>query len=335
MMQKMKNSTLNILKGIACFSVVLLHCSFPGIFGKIIYGIARFAVPLFFAISGYYVYSNDSQKVIQRLPKKIKHIGTMFVGTEILYFLWHCIQYTILTGSIRGAIKWIASSFSFKNLVDFIIFQRTYIGDVSWFLVALILCYIVTFIIAKNNLWEKSFLLIPVLFLINVFLGEIAPFFKIKTEWYWCSNFWLMGFPCYALGFYIKINEHRLVQVLTDKKILAILIFSILLNLIERVLTEASQFFISNILFMFACFIYSIKNPTNFQNKKLAQVLSIIGEKYAFGVYILHPIVRDIFWMIAEYLGVAVQPIWNWILPILVFGMSICIAMISSICKRN
>lgn len=238
-------------------------------------------------------------------------------------------------GTINGAKEWIISLLSTRNVLYFIAFQRTVIGDVSWFLVALIWCYVVTFAIAKKNIWTKTFPLIPILLLLNVFLGEVAPFMGIKTEWYWCSNFWLMGFPCYALGYYIRINEHRLVRGLKDKKILVILFSSILLNLIERVLTEASQFFISNILFMFACFIYSIKNPTNFQNKKLAQVLSIIGEKYAFGVYILHPIVRDIFWMIAEYLGVAVQPIWNWILPILVFGMSICIAMISSICERN
>lgn len=334
-MKKTRNSTLSALKGIACFSVVMLHCAFPGMVGKIIYGIARFAVPLFFAISGYYVYSCNSKDVIRRLPKKIEHIVLLFLETELIYGLWHCIQYSIQVGTINGAKEWIISLLSTRNVLYFIVFQRTVIGDVSWFLVALIWCYVVTFAIAKKNIWTKTFPLIPILLLLNVFLGEVAPFMGIKTEWYWCSNFWLMGFPCYALGYYIRINEHRLVRGLKDKKILMILFSSILLNLIERVLTEASQFFISNILFMFACFIYSIKNPTNFQNKKLAQVLSIIGEKYAFGVYILHPIVRDIFWMIAEYLGVAVQPIWNWILPILVFGMSICIAMISSICKRN
>ena len=78
-MKKTRNSTLNALKGIACFSVVMLHCAFPGMVGKIIYGIARFAVPLFFAISGYYVYSCNSKDVIRRLPKKNRtHSITIF-----------------------------------------------------------------------------------------------------------------------------------------------------------------------------------------------------------------------------------------------------------------
>ena len=42
-----ENKSINLLKGIACLIVVLLHCPFPGIVGDaIIYGI-RFSVPIF------------------------------------------------------------------------------------------------------------------------------------------------------------------------------------------------------------------------------------------------------------------------------------------------
>lgn len=87
-MKKTRNSTLNALKGIACFSVIMLHCAFPGMVGKIIYGIARFAVPMFFAISGYYVYSCNSKDVIQRLPKKNRtHSITIFRNRVNLQFV--------------------------------------------------------------------------------------------------------------------------------------------------------------------------------------------------------------------------------------------------------
>lgn len=326
--KKTRNSTLNALKGIACFSVVMLHCAFPGMVGKIIYGIARFAVPLFFAISGYYVYSCNSKDVIRRLPKKIEHIVLLFLETELIYGLWHCIQYSIQVGTIHGAKEWILSLLSTRNILYFIVFQRTVIGDVSWFLVALIWCYIVTFAIAKKDIWTKTFLLIPILLLLNVFLGEVAPFMGIKTEWYWCSNFWLLGFPCYALGYYIKINEEKMTRILTESTIITIIIMSVLLNLIERVLTNASQLFVSNIPFMIVCFVYCIKFPIIFQNNKLVKAISIIGEKCSFGVYILHPIIRDIFRMLAKYFGIASQPIWNWILPILVFASSVCVNLL-------
>ena len=327
-MKRKKNSTLNALKGLACFSVVMLHCSFPGLVGKLIYGIARFAVPLFFAISGYYVYSNDSEKVIQKLPQKIKHIGLMFFGTEILYFLWHCFQYSVQVGTIQGAKEWICSLVSVKNLIYFIVFQRTVVGDISWFLVALIICYFVTFTIAKKNIWIKTFPLIPLLFLINLFLGEVAPFFDIETQWYWCSNFLLLGFPCYALGYYIKINEFKITQALTKSKIKKILFLTVFLNLIERVVTYASQLFISNILFMFGCFVYCIKYPTKFKRDKLVMQLSVLGDKYSFGVYILHPIIRDIYGMIFEMFKLNNNMIILWIRPIIVFWVSILVAYI-------
>ena len=60
-----KNQRLNIVKAIACASVIVLHCPFPGIVGKILYGFARFAVPFFFMVSGYFVYADDAEKVIR------------------------------------------------------------------------------------------------------------------------------------------------------------------------------------------------------------------------------------------------------------------------------
>lgn len=45
-----RNHSLNVLEGIACFSVVMLHCGFPGVVGKVIYGIARFAVLPFYIV---------------------------------------------------------------------------------------------------------------------------------------------------------------------------------------------------------------------------------------------------------------------------------------------
>lgn len=45
--------SLNCAKGIACIFVILIHCTFPGIVGEMLRAIARFAVPLFFTVTGY------------------------------------------------------------------------------------------------------------------------------------------------------------------------------------------------------------------------------------------------------------------------------------------
>lgn len=54
----MKNRCLNFFKGLGCIFVIFIHFPFPGEIGRIISGLARFAVPLFFMISGYYAYNS-------------------------------------------------------------------------------------------------------------------------------------------------------------------------------------------------------------------------------------------------------------------------------------
>ena len=44
--------SLDCAKGIACIFVILIHCTFPSIVGEILRAIARFAVPLFFTVTG-------------------------------------------------------------------------------------------------------------------------------------------------------------------------------------------------------------------------------------------------------------------------------------------
>lgn len=63
---KTKNDCLNVWKGIAAFAVVLIHCTLPGVPGEIIKGIARFAVPLFFLISGYFAYGREDAVLRRR-----------------------------------------------------------------------------------------------------------------------------------------------------------------------------------------------------------------------------------------------------------------------------
>ena len=73
-MQKIKNHTLDILKVVCSILIVFNHCVFPGTTGEIIKAFSRIAVPIFFLISGYYVFNNPKEKVL----KKCKRIFKIF-----------------------------------------------------------------------------------------------------------------------------------------------------------------------------------------------------------------------------------------------------------------
>lgn len=216
--EKRQNEMLNVLKGLACICVVLLHCELPTILGHMIHCICRFAVPLFFAISGYFIYDDNKTVVKGKIPRKIIHIFKLLLGTELLYLVRYFIEYFIRTRSIGGISIWFVEKFTLKNVIEFLAFQKTIIGDVSWFLVALIYCYIITYFIAGKNNWYRSVAIAPILLGLNIFIGELCPFFlDYAIPWYWCSNFTLLGLPCFILGGYIRMNQDKLIEISKKK----------------------------------------------------------------------------------------------------------------------
>lgn len=85
------NKSVNWLKGVACLLVVLNHFHGDGMWGNIVYTLSNIGVPIFFLISGYYLYNEDDNKVIEKLPKKIIHVTNLIILQTLLniykYFL--------------------------------------------------------------------------------------------------------------------------------------------------------------------------------------------------------------------------------------------------------
>lgn len=83
-----RNSGLDCVKCLAAFCVVCIHVSFPGIMGDIVSLLSRFAVPVFFMITGYY-YSNTRDK--GKVKKQIVKVTVLLLLSMLLYFIWSCL----------------------------------------------------------------------------------------------------------------------------------------------------------------------------------------------------------------------------------------------------
>ena len=60
-MGKEKNMTLELIKLFAAYMVVFIHVMFQGEFGVLVDALARFAVPLFFWVSGFFSYGISTE----------------------------------------------------------------------------------------------------------------------------------------------------------------------------------------------------------------------------------------------------------------------------------
>jgi len=104
MMIDTKNiDSLDCAKGVACIFVILIHCTFPGIFGEMLRAIARFAVPLFFVVTGYFLLDSNGKVTRERILKKLNHIVKITILADIFYMIFRFVSFCILGGyTTRG-----------------------------------------------------------------------------------------------------------------------------------------------------------------------------------------------------------------------------------------
>ena len=85
---KTENTTLHAVKALACFSIVSLHFLLPGEFGVFYQIVARFAVPFFMMLSGYFSFNISRKKVKYRL----KQMLLLTIASLIFYSIVHFID---------------------------------------------------------------------------------------------------------------------------------------------------------------------------------------------------------------------------------------------------
>lgn len=84
---KTENTTLHAVKALACFSIVSLHFLMPGEFGVFYQIVARFAVPFFMMLSGYYSFNISREKVKYRLKQMLLLTSLVFCFTQLCILL--------------------------------------------------------------------------------------------------------------------------------------------------------------------------------------------------------------------------------------------------------
>ncbi len=319
---KRENHCLNAVKGVASILVVFGHAIFPGTFGQMVFTLASAGVPIFFLISGYYSYYEDSQMVAKKTPTKLFNIAKLTFGTCILYFVWKFV-YTLLKGdTLISAIQ----EFSVKKIATLLVLNDTDViaGSHLWFLFCLIYAYILLWFLAKHNIIKWIY---PV-----VILAFIARLFACRQEnWHYMQNFWVDGLPYFFTGFYLNQQKEKISKVSSKIAILVAVLGMLWRELIYVIELPASipfnVFEIGSIIAAIMVFVVAHNNGHKGRNS----VLEKIGKKYSLYLYIDHVI---IFYFISIYdkqLFGGELPLWyEWVKPFVVLAISLMVAVVYS-----
>lgn len=281
----MKNKSLYTIEGLACICVIFIHCKFPGELGRIIEFFSRYAVPVFFIVSGYFTYDANNEKLKSKAIKLLK----IFLCYIIFYYILLHVQ-NFITNDTYSFIELNKKIFNFKNVFLLIMLNRTsIIIPHLWFLLALVYCYIFRYF-TKREKFEKLYKYIPYILILTYILSIVPNIISNNSNTNALVRNWLMyGIPFFVIGINIKNNLDRISNI-KNNRLIIFSILGILLIGLERTFINIFDkelfldVYIGNIIFVISIFILAINNPKLFDIK----ILSNIGEKHSLNIYLIH-----------------------------------------------
>lgn len=325
----LRNNTIDLFKAIAAYMVVFIHCCFKSPVGDIVDSIARFAVPFFFIVSGYYVYTCNYQKSLKKVYSKIIHLFKItFIGC-LIYSIWKICH----LDNINQIKVWIFKIVKVNKIIKLILFNDTEIAIHLWFLFALIYCYVLYIIVNKYKLLKIVNVMILILLIVNFLCDEFSVQVLGKTIPTFCiRNFLFCGFPFFMIGNLIYNKRDVICRVkITRERMLILILISVCLSIIERYFFGKHDLYIGSLISSISVFIFSIKFD-NIVNSK--NILSIIGKRFTLYIYIMHLAVAEYLKDIISYLNFGGSSIIGYGLPIIVCVITTALAVVFYYIKK-
>ncbi|MBQ6099363.1 MAG: acyltransferase [Methanobrevibacter sp.] len=307
------NYSLNIIKCIAIFAVICIHCRFYHVssVGSVIDAISRFAVPIFFLISGFFSYYENEDYALSKYRMRIIRLVKIYIVANLAYIIFF-----LLIGKLTG-LNDVISLFSLDSIFGYIIFNLTPGADFLWFISALLYCYILFYIIRKLNFNINSlYVYIPIFLIGNLLLGELSQFLGLTIDFEIYRNFLFMGLPFFTLGYFIHDNKENVTGVLSNSNLIAIMILSLIFTTIETLVVGKHDLYFGIIIFVVCLFIWCVKNP----NKLNFKITGWIGKNLYAIMYILHLMVLELFGKFGLELGYF-EPVIAFVITALISGV--------------
>ncbi len=276
--KNIRNPLLDFFRLPAAMFVVFLHCKFPGTLGIYVQGLARFAVPFFFLISGYFMF--NCRRDLYRVKKLTINQLRMCILMELL---------SMLSQSSLGIET------LYKKFISFGALKRLCLGiygtyGAGWFLYSLLICHVFAyayfrFIADKHKMLERWVSILAYILLCTHLILNMTVMRSIESDML-VSNFWLMGFPIYYLGFKL----HLIIEKNDVANIKMIGIVLLIIGIVETIFASTflcSDLYIGSVLVAIGLLFYALAHTSN-AFPGWFNSLGGVCKNLSFLIYILH-----------------------------------------------
>ena len=291
-MNLQKNNTLELLKLISAYMVVFIHVPFYGKLGVAVDALARFAVPFFFFVSGYYSYRIPCEKI----KKRIRNILSLLILSTTSYTAFEIIK--LLKYNREGLVAFFERYTELKTFVELVVFNAPANFGHLWYLLAIFYVYIIFYFATKLRVKENAIFAVSLsLLVLNLLLGEGLSLFGISLPTHVVRNFATTGIPFFALGLFVKKHEDKILRV-PRYVIPTFLAIGALESVISAFLFGTKELYLGSLLILGAIICTFIQC-----NIKLPSFLTAL-EGCSTYIYIFHIMISTVILIIYGILGI-------------------------------
>lgn len=201
--EKKEISSVYALKAFCAIAVVLIHTDF---YAKLFLApLTRLAVPVFFMISGYFLFSRGepASDKMRRTLLRIFRIGLLATA---VYLLYNFLNSWLFAWQHHRVVSFSRLFFP-RDFWPQILLGNPY-NPVLWYLTAYLEALLLLWACIRLRCVDYCLRLLPLFFLVTLLAGIYDPFVKLPI-WY-SRNFLTMAFPFLLLGVWVRRHQERL-----------------------------------------------------------------------------------------------------------------------------
>ena len=189
--------SLYALKAFCAIAVVLIHTDF---YGKTYFiPLTRLAVPLFYMISGYFLFAHGAPSGV-KLRRTLWHILGITVLSTLVYLAYNYANSWLFAHEHHRTVSYMRLFFP-RDFWTMLLLANPYNG-VLWYLTAYMQALLLLWLCVRFRLTDACIRLLPLFFAVTLLLGCYCPFEKLPLYVY--RNFFTMAFPFLLLGAWVR-----------------------------------------------------------------------------------------------------------------------------------
>lgn len=285
-------SSIELVKLIASCFVVFIHYHFPGEIGIVIQCIARFSVPLFFCITGYFCFQISEKSI----KKRIVRILRIQCWASLIYLVFNSLVFSNDT-----MMNYINDSCTKENIAKLVIGQMHPFQNHLWYLFALIFCYIILLVYTIGLGKKDGNISYKYLYLFGLFLGTILVFSSSYSmldentmDYHVYRNGLFTGLPFIILGIFIRQYKDTIIKrfELTRIKCLLMIIIGTMISIIQDLGIGSGRTELPIGIFLVVPAIMFVVVDTKNCSSYIFDRISRVAGKVSLIVYIIHPLIH-------------------------------------------